>query len=62
MKESKVERGRQGALMLRQQFFQSDDSAFDRVLGDDGIAAVIRDLLKPYRELIYPPLDTLHTT
>ena len=62
MKESKVERGRQGALMLRQQFFQGDDSAFDRVLGDDGIAAVIRDLLKPYRELIYPPLDTLHTT
>ena len=59
MKDSKVERGRQGALMLRQQFLQGGDSAFDRVLGDDGIAAVISDLLKPYRERIYPPLDTL---
>ena len=59
MKDSKVERARQGAAMLRRQFLQGDAEAFGRVLGDREVALVVSELVEPYRERIYPPLDTL---
>ena len=59
MKDNKVERVRQGAAMLRRQFLQGDAGVFDRVLGDREMATVASELLKPYRERIYPPLETL---
>ena len=59
MKDSKVERARQGAAMLRRQFLQGDAEAFGRVLGEREVAVVVSELVEPYRERIYPPLDTL---
>ena len=59
MKDNKVERARQSATMLRRQFLQGDAGVFDRVLGDREVAAVVSELVEPYRERIYPPLDTL---
>ena len=45
--------------MLRRQFLQGDAGVFDRVLGAREVAAVVSELVEPYRERIYPPLDTL---
>lgn len=59
MKDNKVERIRQKVVMLRRQFLQGDTGIFDQALGDQEIAAVVNDLVAPYRERIYPPLDTL---
>lgn len=59
MKDTKVERVRQGAAMLRRQFLQGDAGVFDRVLGDREVTAVVSELVGPYRERLYPPLDTL---
>ena len=59
MKDNKVERVRQGAAMLRQQFLQGDAGVFDQLLGDREMAAVMSKSVKPYRERIYSPLDTL---
>ena len=59
MKDSKVERVRQKVAMLKQQFLQGDTGLFDQALGDQEIAAVVNELVAPYRERIYPPLDTL---
>ncbi len=59
MKDTKVERVRQGAAMLRRQFLQGGAGVFDRVLGGREVAAVVGELVEPYRERIYPPLDTL---
>jgi hypothetical protein len=59
MKDNKLERFRQEAAMLRQQFLQGDAGVFDRVLGEREVAAVVSKLVAPYRERIYPPLNTL---
>jgi len=59
MKNSKVERIRQKVAILRQQFLQEDAGLFARALGDQAVAAVMSGLVTPYRERIYPPMDTL---
>jgi hypothetical protein len=59
MKDTKVERVRQGSAMLLRQFLQGDAGIFDRVLGEREVAAVVSELVEPYRERIYPPLHTL---
>jgi hypothetical protein len=59
MKHNKVERVRQSVAMLRQQFLQGDAGVFDRALGEQELAALSSELLTPYRERIYPPLETL---
>jgi len=60
MKDTKVIRARQSASLFRQQFLQGDGGAFDQVLSDQEIATVMMNaLMTPYRERIYPPLDTL---
>ncbi len=59
MKDTKVQRTRQKVMMLKRQFLQGDTGIFDRVLGDREIAAVADELMEPYRERIYSPLDTL---
>jgi hypothetical protein len=45
--------------MLRQQFLQSGSGVFDQALGEQELAAQVSALPTPYRERIYPPLDTL---
>ena len=45
--------------MLRRQFLQGDAGVFDQILGEREVAAVISELVAPYRERLYPPLDTL---
>jgi len=59
MKDSKVERSRQQALMFGRQFLQGDGSVFDQALGADAIAAAISIQTPSGRERIYTPLDTL---
>ena len=59
MKDSKVERFRQQAMMLKQQFLQSDTGIFDQAIGNQEIATIMSELETPHRERIYPPLDTL---
>jgi len=59
MKDNKVERLRQSAAMLRRQFLQGDAGIFDQALGDQEVAVVMSELVAPYRERVYPPLDTL---
>ena len=59
MKDSKVERSRQQALMFGRQFLQGDGSVFDHALGADAIAAAISIQAPGGRERIYTPLDTL---
>ena len=59
MKDSKVERIRQKVVMFRQQFLQDGTCVFDRVLGNQEVAAIVNELVAPHRERIYPPLDTL---
>ena len=45
--------------MRRRQFLQGDAGVFDQVLDEQAMAVVVRERLQPYRERIYPPLDTL---
>ena len=59
MNNTKVARIRQKVTMLKQQFLQSDSGLFDQALGEQEIEAVMRELVEPHRERIYPPLDTL---
>ena len=59
MKDTKVERIRQGAAMLRRQFLHGDGSLFDPVLDAPTLATVLDAHGKPNRERLYPPLDTL---
>jgi hypothetical protein len=59
MKDNKVERIRQKVVMLRQQFLQGDTGLFAQALGDQEVAVVVSKLITPYRERIYPPMDTL---
>ena len=59
MNDNKVERVRQKVMMLKQQFLQGGTGIFDQALGNQEIAAAVAELVTPYRERIYPPLDTL---
>jgi hypothetical protein len=59
MKHNKVERVRRSAAMLRRQFLQADAGIFDQMLGEQEMTAMVNGLVEPYRERIYPPLDTL---
>jgi hypothetical protein len=46
-------------MMLKRQFLQGGTDVFAQILGDQEIAAVADELVEPYRERIYSPLDTL---
>jgi len=59
MKDNKIERIRQKIAMLKRQFLQEGTGVFDQAFGDQEVAAVVSKLVKPHRERIYPPLDTL---
>lgn len=59
MKDNKVKRMRQRTVMFRRQFLQDDTGIFAQALGDQEVAAAVDELVGPYRERIYPPLDTL---
>lgn len=59
MKDNKVERIRQKIAMLKRQFLQDDQGLFAQALGNQEVAAVVSELVTPYRERLYPPLDTL---
>lgn len=59
MKDNKAERARHSAMMLRQQFLQGDAGVFDGALGEREVTALVNELAEPYRERIYPPLETL---
>ena len=59
MKDSKVERTRQQAMMFGRQFLQSDGGVFDQALGADAMAAAISMRAPGSRERIYTPMDTL---
>ena len=59
MKDTKVERARQKAIMFGRQFLQGDTSVFDQALGAHAMAAVMSMQAPGYRERIYAPLDTL---
>lgn len=59
MKDSKVARARQKAMMFGRQFLQGDTGDFDQALGAQAMAAVMRSQSQGGRERIYGPLDTL---
>lgn len=59
MKDSKIERVRRSVSMLRRQFLQGDAGIFDQMLGEQEMTAMVSGLVEPYRERIYPPLETL---
>ncbi len=59
MNDNKVERVKQKVAMLRRQFLQDDTGVFGQALGSQEMATVANALVEPYRERIYPPLDTL---
>jgi len=59
MKDIKVARAQQSATLLRRQFLQGDAGVFDGVLGEQEVATLVTELVEPYRERIYPPLETL---
>lgn len=59
MKDNKIERIRQKIMMLKRQFLQNGTGVFDQALGDQEAATVVSEWVAPYRERIYPPLDTL---
>lgn len=59
MKDIKVARARHSAMLLRRQFLQGDAGGFDGVLDEQEVAAWVTELVEPYRERIYPPLETL---
>lgn len=59
MKDSKVERVRRSAVALRRRFLQADAGIFGRMLGEQEMVTMVSGLVEPYRERIYPPLDTL---
>ena len=59
MKGSKVERIRQKIAMFKRQFLQDDTGVFGQALGEQELATAMYELVEPYRERIYSPLDTL---
>lgn len=59
MKDSKVERIRQNIAMFKRQFLQDGAGVFGQALGEQELAAVMNERVEPYRERLYPPLDTL---
>lgn len=59
MKDNKVERARQKAMMFGSQFLQGDTGVFDQALGAHAMAAVMSAQAPGCRERIYAPLDTL---
>lgn len=59
MKDNKVERARQKALLFGRQFLQGDTGVFDQALGANGLAAAMNLQAPGCRERIYAPLDTL---
>jgi Transposase DDE domain len=59
MKDTKVNRIRREVAKVRQQFLQTGNGIFARVLGEKDVAAVVNELTGTYRKRIYPPLDTL---
>src|SRR5437870_9695176 len=59
MKDNKVERDRQKAMMFGRQFLQGDTGVFDQALGADAMAAVMSAQVPGCRDRIYAPLDTL---
>ena len=59
MKDNKLERIRQQAMMFGRQFLQGDTGVFDQALGADAMAAAISTQAAGCRERIYAPLDTL---
>jgi hypothetical protein len=59
MQLNKLERIRREVSMFRQQFLQNNSGVFDQALGEQAFAARVGELLTPYRERIYPPLETL---
>ena len=59
MKDSKVKRIRQKIVMFRRQFLQDDTGVFGLALGKQELATAMNELVEPYRERIYSPLDTL---
>ncbi|HEY8856233.1 MAG TPA: IS4 family transposase, partial [Rugosibacter sp.] len=59
MKDNKVERIRRSTILLRRQFLQGDAGVFDQILSEQEITAMVNASVEPYRERIYPPLETL---
>ena len=59
MKNNKAERVRQSVMRLRRQFLQGDAGLFDQIFSEPEMTAMVSGLVEPYRERIYPPLDTL---
>lgn len=59
MKDNKVERARQRAMMFGRQFLQDGTGFFDQALGAHAMAAVMSMQAPGSRERIYAPLDTL---
>lgn len=59
MKDSKIKRFQQQAMILKQQFLQNEAGLFDQAVGDQELATVMSALEIPHRERIYPPLETL---
>ncbi len=59
MKDTKVERIRQQAMMFGRQFLQGDTGTFDQALGAHAMAAAVSAQVSGSRERIYAPLDTL---
>lgn len=59
MKDSKVKRARQQAMMLGRQFLEDDVGVFERAVGAQVLAAAISTQQSGCRDRIYPALDTL---
>jgi hypothetical protein len=59
MKDNKVERARQKAVLFGKQFLQGDSGVFNQALGADTMAAAMRMQAAGARDRIYAPLDTL---
>ena len=59
MKDSKVERTRQKAMMFGRQFLQGDAGVFDGALDAQALAAAMAAQAPGWRDRLYGPLDTL---
>ena len=58
MKDTKVERTRQKAMMFERQFLQGNGDVFDQAF-DRALMATVSAQAPGHRERIYAPLDTL---
>lgn len=59
MKDNKLERVRQKAMIFGQQFLQGDAGIFDQALSATAIAGLVNTHMPNHRERTYAPLDTL---